>query len=63
MRYIKAGLPLYIETPSWGDDEGSLKPCLTVDDAKRVHTGLIWADGTPVYRVPDPIGFGRAGER
>lgn len=46
----------------WIDDDGPLIPSLTVDDHEDVDTGLIAATGEPIYRVPNPIGFGRDGE-
>lgn len=36
-----------------------LLPNLSVDDHEAVDTGLIWATGEPIMRMPNPIGFGR----
>jgi hypothetical protein len=58
---IRAHKPLYIETPLWGDEE-ALTPCLTVDDHEAVDTGLIAPTGEPIMRLPEPLGFHRAGE-
>jgi hypothetical protein len=43
-------------------DEYPLLPSLSVSDHEPVDTGLVWPDGTPVYRSPNPIGFGRTDE-
>ena len=62
-RYVtRMGKPLYIETPLWGDNEPH-RPCLTVDDAKEIDTGLVDASGYSIYRLQEPIGFGRDNER
>jgi len=62
VRYVKgrvtANKPLYVETPLWDDAEPH-RPSLCVDDHEAVETGLLWADGEPVMRLPNPIGFGR----
>lgn len=63
MRYVtRAGKPLFIETPLWGGDE-PLHPSLSVDGAKEVDTGLIDGSGNAIYRLQEPIGFGRDNER
>ena len=41
------------------DDDNPLLPNLSVDDHEAVDTGLIWATGEPIMRMPNPIGFGR----
>lgn len=41
----------------WAED--SLCPALTVDDHQPVKTGLVWPDGSPIMRTPNPMGFGR----
>lgn len=62
MRYVtRAAKPLYVETPLWDDNE-PLRPHLSVDDAKEIDTGLVSADGDPIWRIQPPIGFGRDGE-
>lgn len=43
----------------WIDDDGPMLPSITVDDHEAVETGLIWQDGEPVMRTPNPMGFGR----
>jgi hypothetical protein len=40
-------------------DDESLCPALTVDDHQLVKTGLVWRDGSPIMRTPNPMGFGR----
>ena len=63
MLYVtRAGKPLYIETPLW-DDSQPPQLSFTVDDAKEVDTGLVDAKGNAIYRLQDPIGFGRDAER
>lgn len=34
-------------------------PHLSVAEHGVVDTGLLWSDGEPVVRAPNPIGFGR----
>jgi hypothetical protein len=46
----------------WYDDDSPLVPSLNVDSHQEVDTGLIAVTGEPIYRVPNPIGFGRDGE-
>lgn len=43
----------------WLDNDGPMIPALTVDDHEAVTTGLVWRDGEPIMRTPNPIGFGR----
>lgn len=43
----------------WVDDMWSLTPDLRVDDHEAVDTGLVAADGCPIMRAPNPMGFGR----
>ena len=63
MRYVtRAAKPLYIETPLWDDNEPGI-PSLSVDDAKETDTGLVDAQGYSIYRLQEPIGFGRDNER
>lgn len=58
----------YIPKPAsqrawWGEDDwreyGADTPAPTVEFDERVpkFTGLYDADGTPLYRLPEPIGF------
>jgi hypothetical protein len=56
LRYVVAAKPLYVETPLWGDAE-PMRVSVSVDDAKRVDTGLTDAKGNPIYRVQEPVGF------
>jgi hypothetical protein len=54
-RYGRAPKPT-----SWNYDEDEpFRPNLTVDDHKPVKTGLLWPDGEPIMRLPNPMGFGR----
>lgn len=58
-RYVtRAAKPLFIEDPLWDDAEPQ-KLSLSVDGAKEIDTGLIDASGYSIYRLQDPIGFGR----
>jgi len=58
-------MPRYVRPPrasGWIEDETfspdpSNAPCLTVSEHEAVDTGLVWADGSPVMRAPNPIGF------
>jgi hypothetical protein len=53
---VRAGKPLYIETPLWDDNE-PFRPGLTVDDHEAVDTGLVTATGEPIMRLPEEMGF------
>ncbi|MFS0736915.1 hypothetical protein ABC347_07685 [Sphingomonas sp. 1P06PA] len=44
------------------DYDPPLIPDLTVPDHESVDTGLLWADGSTIWRDPNPIGFGRNDE-
>ncbi len=57
-RYIKAVKP---RCDYWSDEQ-PLLPSIFVDDHECVDTGIIWEDGSPVLRAPNPIGFGRDDE-
>lgn len=59
MRYVRASKR---PRADWIDDDGPLIPGITVDDHEAVDTGLVWQDGTPIKRTPNPMGFGRDGE-
>lgn len=37
-------------------------PSLTVDDHENIETGLFDASGDMIFRLPNPMGFGRDGE-
>lgn len=52
---------LYVEDHIF-DEESPMVPHLSVDDHEPVDTGLLWSDGSPVFRAPNPIGFGRDDE-
>ena len=55
----------YIRRPAssgWIEDEHfapepSPTPILSVCEHEAVDTGLLWGDGSPVLRAPNPIGF------
>lgn len=54
-RYVRAS-----KRRAWDlDEDEPFRPSLTVDDHETVETGLLWADGEPILRTPNPIGFGR----
>jgi hypothetical protein len=62
-RYItRAAKPLFVETPLWDDVEPH-RPSIVVDDSKEVDTGLVDASGYAIYRLQEPVGFGRDNER
>lgn len=41
------------------DSDWSFVPYLEVDGPKWTDTGLLWPDGTEVWRGPEPLGFGK----
>ncbi len=43
----------------WFNNDNPLIPSLTADEHKPVETGLLYPDGSPIMRLPNPIGFGR----
>jgi hypothetical protein len=58
-RYIKRPRT----TKSWDYDEDEpFRPGIEVADHEPVETGLVWPDGEPIMRTPNPMGFGRDGE-
>ena len=66
MRYVKrpAIRPtsrLYVEDHIFPEESPGLHH-VEVDSHEAVDTGLLWEDGSPVWRAPNPIGFGRDGE-
>jgi hypothetical protein len=42
--------------------DASLLPAIAVPDHQPVDTGLVWATGEAIMRLPNPIGFGRDSE-
>lgn len=55
-------MPRYVTRACWWCDEPATLPSMTVHEAQDepVNTGLLDADGAPLYRLPDerqPIGF------
>lgn len=50
----------WIEDETYGD--APMIPDITVDGPTDVDTGLVWNDGTAIYRTALPIGFGRDDE-
>jgi len=62
MRYVrKPTMRGYIEDDTYPAQTPML-PSLHVEGAAEVDTGLVWADGSTIYRVSPPIGFGRNDE-
>jgi hypothetical protein len=59
-RYVKrpATSRLYVEDATFLE-ESPMLPSISVDSSEAVKTGLLWADGSTVWRAPNPIGFGR----
>lgn len=60
-RYVKA--PMTKRAKAWIEDEVSwddapMIPNIEVDNHECVETGLLWADGSTIWRAPNPIGFG-----
>lgn len=50
-------------TRAWDIDEDEpFRPYIEVDSNEAVNTGLVWTDGEPIMRTPNPVGFGRDGE-
>lgn len=55
-------------SPRLCDDDGEewyeepLISNVEVDDSEAIFTGLLDSDGSPIYRAPNPIGFGRDDE-
>lgn len=41
----------------WWDDEHPMIPGIQVDITPPKETGVLDTDGTPLYSVPDEIGF------
>lgn len=41
---------------------GPLLDSVTVSDHEAIDTGLLDADGNTIWRMPNPIGFGRDDE-
>lgn len=44
------------------DDDPPLVPDLVVADSDAVDTGLLDSGGNSIWRIPNPIGFGRDDE-
>ncbi len=55
-RYTRPAARLWVEDEVFPSEE-SLRPALTVCDHEPTDTGLLWPDGCPVLRAPNPIGF------
>ncbi|SKB30981.1 hypothetical protein SAMN06295920_101679 [Rhizorhabdus histidinilytica] len=59
MRYVRRPKARgWVEDETFSTDK-PLLPHFEVDGSEDVDTGLIWSDGTPIYRTARPIGFGR----
>ena len=55
-RYVRAAR----KPRTWDIDEDEpFRPGIEVADHEPVETGLVWSDGEPVMRQPNPMGFGR----
>lgn len=59
-RYIRLPTRQYVD--EWQPDVSPQPPMPTVCDHEAVETGLLFADGTPILRASNPIGFGREDE-
>jgi hypothetical protein len=62
-RYVKrpAARPtsrLYVEDHIFPDERPGIN-AVEVDSHEAADTGLLWADGSTVWRAPNPLGFGR----
>ena len=62
MRYIRKPVSVGWVEDDVSSSDAPLIPSLSVDDHECVDTGLLWCDGSPVLRAPNPIGFGWDGE-
>lgn len=60
-RYVRQTAPRQY-SDAWADDAFAEPAMLTVCDHDAVDTGLLFDDGTPILRAPNPIGFGREDE-
>lgn len=57
----------YVRRPhagGWIEDEtypadAPLIADIRVSEHEATDTGLIWSDGSPIYRIPNPMGFGK----
>jgi len=58
-RYVRASDKIVAD---WDSDYPLILNHLTVDGPRYEDTGLIYPDGSIVYRLPIPIGFGRDDE-
>ena len=61
-RYVRAARVSCAPRANWYDDDNPLVPSINVDDNVNVKTGLLWLDGEPIFRTPNPVGFGRNDE-
>lgn len=46
----------------WSDSDYPMLPDISVPDHESTNTGLLDASGDPIWRAPNPMGFGRDGE-
>lgn len=44
------------------EERGGFMPSITVDEHVATDTGLLNADGNPIMRAPNPVGFGKDDE-
>jgi hypothetical protein len=45
-----------------GYEDAALLPDISVPEHRPVDTGLVWPNGEPIIRLPNPVGFGRDSE-
>lgn len=59
-RYIKSPRSAgWVEDDHYNAEAAGFAPPLHVADHLAIDTGLVWPDGKPIMRTPNPIGFGR----
>jgi len=56
-RYFHSYRRPYVEDERF-DGEAPLTPIVNVPEHEAVDTGLVWSDGSTIWRAPNPIGFG-----
>lgn len=57
-RYVRQSRArLWVEDEMFPGEE-AMRSVPTVPEHEAVETGLLWADGAPILRAPNPIGFG-----
>ena len=61
-RRAKIDTSLAARSFSWEDEDEPFRPGIEGADHEAVETGLLWEDGEPIMREPNPMGFGRDDE-